>query len=151
MEELKSVKITTLADNSVQASNLLGQWGLSLLLEVEDQESKIHKIILDTAAVKEGLLHNINKLRPDLSDLEYIVLSHGHSDHTATIVELLRMAKGEVKVIAHPHAFLRKFVTKKDGKRIENGVPKGERIKNIHEAGGRLITSEKPFEKLSDK
>ena len=132
----------------MQASNLLGQWGLSLLLEVEGQKSEIHKIILDTAAVKEGLLHNINKLRADLSDLEYIVLSHGHSDHTATIVELLRMAKGAVKVIAHPHAFLRKFVTKKDGKRIQNGIPKGERMENILEAGGRLITSEKPFELL---
>ena len=140
MEELKRVKITTLADNSVQPSNLLGQWGLSLLLEVEDQRSKIHKIIFDTAAVKEGLLYNINKLGVDLSDLEYLVLSHGHHDHTASIVELLRMAKGKVKVVAHPHAFLPKFVTKKDGKQIENGVPKGERIENILETGGRLTT-----------
>ena len=98
--------------------NLLGQWGLSFLLEVEDRRSRIHKIIFDTAAVKEGLLYNVNKLKVDLSDLEYMVLSHGHSDHTATIVELLRMAYGEgVKVVAHPHAFLPKFVTKKDGER----------------------------------
>jgi 7,8-dihydropterin-6-yl-methyl-4-(beta-D-ribofuranosyl)aminobenzene 5'-phosphate synthase len=148
LEELKAVKITTLADNSVQASNLLGQWGLSLLLEVGDQRNKIHKIILDTGAVKEGLLHNINKLGVDLSDLEYIVLSHGHSDHTATLVELLRIAKGDVKVVAHRHAFLPKFVTKKDGKQIENGVPQGERIENILETGGRLIASEKTFELL---
>jgi 7,8-dihydropterin-6-yl-methyl-4-(beta-D-ribofuranosyl)aminobenzene 5'-phosphate synthase len=83
MDELKSAKITTLADNFVQKSGFLGQWGLSFLLEIEDERGRMHKIIFDTGAVKDGLLHNIKQLRVNLSELEYLVLSHGHADHTA--------------------------------------------------------------------
>lgn len=146
MEELKSAKITTLVDNIVQQSGFLGQWGLSFLLEVEERSGETHKIVFDTGAVKEGLLYNAKKLKLELSDLEYIVLSHGHSDHTAATVELLEMARREVKVVAHPHLYLPKFYVDKSGKRREGGLPKGERREDIRKAGGQVITSEKPFE-----
>jgi 7,8-dihydropterin-6-yl-methyl-4-(beta-D-ribofuranosyl)aminobenzene 5'-phosphate synthase len=146
LEELKSLKITTLADNSVHKSGFIGQWGLSFLVEAEDQRSRIHKIVFDTGAVKESLLYNIRRLKLNLSNLEYIVLSHGHSDHTAATVELLKMAKREVKVLTHPHVFLPKFRVGKDGKRVEGGPPKGQRLRDIREAGGRLVQTMRTFE-----
>jgi len=146
LEKLKSVKITTLADNSVHKSGFIGQWGLSFLVEAEDRRSRTHKIIFDTGAVKESLLYNIRRLRLNLSNLEYIVLSHGHSDHTAATVELLKMAKREVRVVTHPHVFLPKFTVGKDGKRVMGGPPKGQRLGDIQKAGGRSVTSKKPFE-----
>jgi 7,8-dihydropterin-6-yl-methyl-4-(beta-D-ribofuranosyl)aminobenzene 5'-phosphate synthase len=146
LKELKSVKITTLADNCVYESGFVSQWGLSFLIEAEDHRGRIRKIIFDTGAIKESLLYNIRRLKIDLSNLEYIVLSHGHSDHTAATVELLKMAKSEVRVITHPHVFLPKFAIGKDGKRVEGGPPKGQRLGAIRKAGGRLIQTTKPFE-----
>jgi len=146
LQELKSLKITTLADNSAYASGFVGQWGLSFLVEAEDSRSRIHKIVFDTGAIKESLLYNIKKLKIDLSNLEYIVLSHGHSDHTAATVELLKMAKREVRVVVHPHVFLPKFTVGKHGKRVEGGPPKGQRLGDIQNAGGQLVQSMKPFE-----
>lgn len=148
MAELKSVKVTTLADNFVQESGFLGQWGLSFLLDIEDARGTMHKIIFDTGAVKEGLLYNIEKLKVNLSNLEYIVLSHGHADHTATTVELLKKAKTDVKVVAHPHLYLPKFYLTKDGKRRAGGLPKGEKLEDIKKAGGQLIVTAKSFELL---
>jgi 7,8-dihydropterin-6-yl-methyl-4-(beta-D-ribofuranosyl)aminobenzene 5'-phosphate synthase len=148
LEELRSVKVTTLADNFVQESGFLGQWGLSFLLDIEDARGRMHKVIFDTGAVKEGLLYNIQKLKLNLSDLEYIVLSHGHADHTATTVELLKKAKRGVKVVAHPHLYLPKFSLTREGKRRAGGLPKGERLEDIRRVGGQLITTEESFELL---
>ena len=114
MEEIRSIKVTTLADNSVRKSGFLGQWGLSFLLEIQDESSRLHKIIFDTSASKEALLYNIKKLKIGLSDLQYIVLSHGHGDHTSATVELVKMAKKVVKVVAHPHLYLPKYYVDKD-------------------------------------
>ena len=105
----------------------------------------MHQIIFDTAAVSESLLYNVRKLGLDLSRLEYIVLSHGHKDHTATTVELSKMARREVKVVAHPHLFLPKFTVGKDGKRVEGGPPKGEKLPDIQKAGARVLTTKKPL------
>jgi metal-dependent hydrolase (beta-lactamase superfamily II) len=45
-------------------------------------DRKEHKILLDTAAEKEALIFSIDRLEISLRDLEAIVLSHGHSDHS---------------------------------------------------------------------
>ena len=134
-----------MADNSVFKSGFLGQWGLSFFVEVRDRRNKMHCIIFDTGAVKESLFYNIRKLGLDLSKLEYVVLSHRHKDHTAATVELLRMAKREVTVVTHPHLFMPKFTVGKDGKRVEGGPPKGEKLVDIEKAGGRLVTTEEPL------
>jgi metal-dependent hydrolase (beta-lactamase superfamily II) len=59
---LKSIRITTLADNYVFKSGFLGQWGLSFLVEAKDGTGRTHRIVFDTAAIKESVLHNIKKL-----------------------------------------------------------------------------------------
>jgi 7,8-dihydropterin-6-yl-methyl-4-(beta-D-ribofuranosyl)aminobenzene 5'-phosphate synthase len=142
---LESIRITTLADNYVFKSGFLGQWGLSFLVEAKDGTGRTHKIVFDTAAIKESVLYNIKKLGIDLSDLEYIVLSHGHKDHTATTVELLRMSNRNVKVVTHPHLFLPKFTVAKDGRRVEGGPPEGEASADIEKAGGQLVMTDKPL------
>jgi metal-dependent hydrolase (beta-lactamase superfamily II) len=76
MRKIGSLKVTTLVDNLVLTNGLLGEWGLSLLLELEDFEGKSHKVISDTESSEDAMLHNIRKQKINLSDLEYIFLSH---------------------------------------------------------------------------
>ncbi len=145
MEAVKSVKVTTLADNVVYVSGLLGQFGFSAHLEICDHRGEKHSIVFDTGSIKNALLYNIKALKLDLSQLECIVLSHGHYDHTSATVELIRKSKRKVKVIVHPSIFYPRFVIEK-GKRRHYGIPRGERRDDILRAGGQLVETMKPVE-----
>ena len=144
MNKIKSLKITTLAENLVQAGGL-GQWGLSLLLELEDAKGNPKKVVFDTGMVKEAVLHNAKVIEENFSDVDCVVMSHGHLDHTATTTEIVEAAGG-VKVYGHPHTFLPKFNVDKEGKRKRIDPPEGERIGDIEAAGGDVILNEGPVE-----
>jgi len=146
LESVKWLKITTLADNLTFHGSLLGQWGLSFLLEITSADDKKHTILFDTGAVKDALFFNIDRLRVNLSTLEAIVLSHGHRDHTAATVELARRSRRKVQTVAHPYAFERRFLVMKDGRKRFHQVPKGERAKDIEQAGARLVLTKEPFQ-----
>lgn len=141
---VQDLKITTLAENSA-TSILLGQWGLSFLLEMTDAKGKKKKIVLDSGKYKPALLHNLKNLKVNLNDVDCVVLSHGHLDHTGTTVDIVKMAGG-VRVYAHPHTFLPRFYQDKTGKKRQLGVPKGEGIPEIEKAGGRVLLTRKPTE-----
>jgi len=145
MESVKSVKVVTLADNLVYYSRLLGQFGFSAFIEVIDKDGAVCHIIFDTSSNKRGLLHNIKALKTSLSSLEFIVLSHGHYDHTSATVELIRKSQRKVKVLVHPYAFLPKFRIKRK-RREYHGIPKGEREIDIEKAGGQIIEVTEPTE-----
>jgi 7,8-dihydropterin-6-yl-methyl-4-(beta-D-ribofuranosyl)aminobenzene 5'-phosphate synthase len=102
------MQITVLADNN-PAVHLYGEWGLSFL--IEDQGTKV---LFDTGG-SDLFIQNAAELGVDLFDLDYIVLSHGHWDHSWGLEPLLqlyyRKPKKELrrpKFIAHPDAFLPK-------------------------------------------
>jgi len=144
LESVKGLKITTLADNLTFHGGLLGQWGLSFLLEITGVDDMKHTFLFDTGAVKDALLFNIDRLRINLSTLEAIIISHGHRDHTAATVELARRSRRRVRVIAHPHTFKKRFVVTRDGKKRFYQVLKGEREKDIEQAGAKLILTKEP-------
>jgi len=145
LREIGFLKITTLADNMVQKSGFHGQWGLSLLLELEDMNGVERRIVFDTGNDRAPLLHNLRVLNVRLQDVDCIVLSHGHGDHTATTVEIVRQTGG-VKVYAHPYVFQSRYTVDKQGRRRRGGVPQGERISNIEEAGGEVVLTPEPIE-----
>lgn len=135
--QVRELKITTLAENSV-VPPYLGQWGLSLLLELVDAKGNNSKIVFDTGIHKESLLHNIKELKKDLGDVNYVIISHGHHDHTAATVEVVKAARSP-EVYAHPHTFLPRFIEDKTGKRRKHGTPEGEGLEEIEQAGGEVV------------
>jgi len=142
--QIRDLKITTLAENSV-VPRYLGQWGLSFLLELVDIKGNNQKIVFDTGTHKESLFHNIKELKKDLSDVDCVVISHGHHDHTAATVEVVTAMRSP-KVYAHPHTFLPRFYEDKTGKRRKHGVPEGEGIEEIEQAGGEVFLKKDPVE-----
>ena len=144
MDQIKSLKFTTLAENLVMAGGL-GQWGFSLLLEVEDARGRARKIMLDTATIPKGLFYNIEYMELNISDLDCLVLSHNHFDHTSANTQIVEAAGG-VKVYAHPGVFDPHVFKNAKGKTREIGVPDGQGIAELEAAGGEVILSGSPVE-----
>ena len=145
MDHTKNLKITTLVEN-LAYPKYLGQWGLSFLVELIDAKDKLRKIIFDTGGSKKAFKHNVKALKVDLSDVDSVVMSHGHWDHAAATVEVTKAAGGGLEIFAHPHTFLPRFFTDKKGKKRKMGVPKGERLDEIERLGGKVILKSEPTE-----
>lgn len=143
VESVRSAKVVTLADNLVYDSRLLGQFGFSAFIEVIDKNRNVHYIIFDTGSKKQTLLFNIKALEINLSSLEFIVLSHGHYDHTSATVELIKKSQRQVKVLVHPYAFLPKFRIRKK-RREYFGIPKSEDKARIQAVHGQIVEITKP-------
>jgi 7,8-dihydropterin-6-yl-methyl-4-(beta-D-ribofuranosyl)aminobenzene 5'-phosphate synthase len=96
------VKITTLSENSA-TGGCLGEWGLSMLVEVDGK-----KILFDTGAGV-AAVQNAQIMGVDLAEIDAIVLSHGHHDHTGGLRDVLRRAAKPLDVIAHPDVWGLKY------------------------------------------
>lgn len=80
------VTLTTLYDNYQHDPNLKTGWGFSCLVKVGDKN-----ILFDTGADSPTLLDNMKKLEIDPKDINMIVLSHIHGDHTGGLLGILKM------------------------------------------------------------
>ena len=92
------LRITTLSENTVARGDFLGEWGLSILIETSEVN-----ILFDTGRGVSAT-YNGDILGIDFNKVDKIVLSHGHSDHTGGLLQVLRrIRKNQIEIIAHPH------------------------------------------------
>ena len=125
LKAVDRVEITTLIDNYVDlllpstdimqrpplskegkvlSDTLLAEHGLSLLITIYQGEKK-HTILLDTGYTKVGVLHNMELLGINIEEIETIVISHGHMDHTGSLYGILDKISGRIPLVVHPGAF----------------------------------------------
>ena len=100
------MKWTVLSDNRSCDASLKTEHGLSILLETER-----HKILLDTGA-SDVFIRNAELLGIDLSTVDYVFISHGHSDHAGGLRHFLRINEC-AKIIVSPDAMSGKFFSKR--------------------------------------
>ena len=103
-------KIVTLIDNCVYGRVLKAEHGLSVYIEKDG-----NRILFDTGASDQFIV-NARLLHIDLKKVNYLILSHGHSDHTGGLKFFLEY-NDHARVICKPGVFVRKF----KGER-ENGM-----------------------------
>lgn len=101
-----SVRITTLSENCVSSRprGLLAEWGLSILVELDDL-----RVLLD-AGQSTSAVENGNRLGIPWASIDAIVLSHGHYDHTGGLQHVLATIKKRVPVVAHPDVWTAKYL-----------------------------------------
>jgi 7,8-dihydropterin-6-yl-methyl-4-(beta-D-ribofuranosyl)aminobenzene 5'-phosphate synthase len=92
-------------EGKILADTLLAEHGLSLLITVYQGETK-HTILLDTGYTKVGLLHNMERLGINAGNIEAIVISHGHMDHTGSLYAILDQLPARIPLVLHPGAFV---------------------------------------------
>ncbi|QEC67831.1 MBL fold metallo-hydrolase [Panacibacter ginsenosidivorans] len=73
---IKHLKITILS--TMLAQRGWGEWGFSALIEADST-----KILFDAGSHENTVLQNSKALNIDLSDVNTLILSHDHTDHTA--------------------------------------------------------------------
>jgi 7,8-dihydropterin-6-yl-methyl-4-(beta-D-ribofuranosyl)aminobenzene 5'-phosphate synthase len=112
------IRISTLAENSASWLKLLAEWGLSILVEMDDIT-----VLVDTGASGVAA-HNARAMGIDMKSVDKILFSHGHIDHVGGLLELLEMRKNPVEVIAHPDVWAPKYWQSTDGsKNMHVGIP----------------------------
>lgn len=104
------MKITILMDNTALFDRMfIAEHGFSAYIEAEGK-----RILFDTG-YSGAFLQNAEKMKIDLMDLDYVVLSHGHFDHTGGLWHLVRRFMEAIieddphripRLIAHPRCFL---------------------------------------------
>ena len=99
------MKWTVLVDNRTNDPTLETEHGLSILLETER-----HRILLDTGA-SGMLIRNAERLGIDLSTVDYVFISHGHSDHAGGLKHFMAVNEA-AKIIVSPDALNGKFFSK---------------------------------------
>jgi len=96
------MNIITLIENLVYKQGLVAEHGLSIYIETENR-----KILFDTGQT--GLfLQNAHKLGVAIENIDSLVLSHGHSDHTGGLYPFLEK-NNKAKVFAKNDIFTPKY------------------------------------------
>jgi len=105
-------------DGGIPTDALVAEHGLSLLITLY-RNDETHTILFDTGYSSIGVLHNMAMLDIDPAQIEALVISHGHMDHTGTLYLLLDQISGPVPLVVHPDAFLSpRYFALDDGRKL---------------------------------
>jgi 7,8-dihydropterin-6-yl-methyl-4-(beta-D-ribofuranosyl)aminobenzene 5'-phosphate synthase len=135
------LRITTLSDNTAGRGRFLAEWGLSFLVETDEVN-----ILFDTGK-SISASHNANTVRFDLNQIDKIVLSHGHNDHTGGLRQILRKMRKEVEIIAHPDIWSAKYRRRQGEADKYIGIPFPRQ--KLESLGARFDLTTKPL-KITD-
>lgn len=139
---VKNILITVLMENSKNSANpeLQSKHGLSFFITATIDDDKKVTIMMDAGPSPEALLHNAEVLGIHLEDVDVVVLSHGHYDHTGGLMAALKQMNRQVTVVGHPMLFDPKLKIMPHLRHI--GAP--FRQCDIEAAGGVPILSTSP-------
>ena len=90
------MKITVLVENFAGSWKMLAEHGLALLAS-----DGLTSVLVDTGQGGDALFANMQTLGVSPGDIDHVVLSHGHFDHTGGLQKLLLRSRN-VPVWAHP-------------------------------------------------
>lgn len=144
--DVDKLKIVSLIENSPKYDSYLkGCNGVSYWIEVTSGD--IHRnILFDVGPVAESVIYNAKKLNIKLPDVDMIVLSHCHFDHTAGLAGVLAEIGHEVPIFGHPDIFRSNFTLRPE---FMNYAMVGEnRREHIEQLGGYFILTKSVIEPI---
>ena len=111
----KRLRLTTISENTA-TNGCIGEWGLSVLVETDEIT------LLFDAGQHISAAYNAGILGVNLKNIDRIVLSHGHFDHTGGLKEILQRS-GSVEIIGHPDIWDAKYRCLPEQKKHYIGIP----------------------------
>jgi len=129
-------------EGKINADTFLAEHGFSVLVTVYQGENK-HTILFDTGYTKVGVLHNMALLGVNIEEIEAIVLSHGHMDHTGTLHGILDKIPHTIPLVLHPGIFQHpRYTRRPDG--AKSIWPRTVVKDDLNEKNVDIIESETP-------
>ncbi len=145
---MKTVEVVVLVENTVYKPKLRAEHGLSLYIDAGG-----YRILFDTGA-SALFMGNAKQLGIRLHDLDALILSHNHYDHTGGVEFLIDLYSEVPPIYGHPKAFQQSYREAKP----EDGGPKASSpsraigfpyprgIKNLRKRGLSLTVNREAVE-----
>jgi 7,8-dihydropterin-6-yl-methyl-4-(beta-D-ribofuranosyl)aminobenzene 5'-phosphate synthase len=159
-EPVDTLTVTTLVDNvsdillvdegpakrapfslATTGNVLRAEHGFSCLVTVT-KGSRTTRILFDAGITPDGMIENMRRLDLAPSDIDVVVLSHGHWDHTTGIDGLAKaVGRAELPVLIHPEFWSRRRIAIQGRDPIElPATSKGA----LEGAGFEVVEQERP-------
>ena len=136
-----------LKEGEIRAS-ILAEHGFSALIKTT-AGGTTHTLLFDFGFSENGAAQNAATLGLDMTEVEAVALSHGHSDHTGGMNKMAALiGRTNIPFVAHPAAFQTPRYLK-FSEEFKIYFPKLTRDM-VRQAGLSLIESEKPYLMLDD-
>lgn len=116
--KVKYMIIKTLVENTSISEEFNNEHGLSLYIE-----TKQHKLLFDLGA-SALFVENAKKLNIDLSEIDMVVISHGHFDHGGGLNAFLNV-NSKAKVYLNQKAFDKHYSNRLGGEKAYIGLDQG--------------------------
>ena len=128
-------------DGGHTADLLRAEHGFSCLVTME-KAGRTTRILFDAGVTPDGLVENMRRLDISAGDIDIIVLSHGHWDHTTGMDGIVKELRGpNVPVLIHPDFWSRRRVALPGRDPIE--LPSTSRS-GLEGAGFEVIEQQQP-------
>ncbi len=108
--------ISVLIENTTYKKDILAEHGLALFIETDNC-----KILFD-AGQTNALIKNAETMNISLADIDYVVISHGHFDHTGGLPQFCKINR-KAKIFIHRDSFGDFYGEDKDG--LSDGLKTG--------------------------
>ena len=136
-----------LKDGEIRAS-ILAEHGFSALVKTTSA-GVTSTLLFDFGFSEDGAAKNAATLGVDMTEIEAVALSHGHSDHTGGMEKLTALiGKRDIPFVVHPSAFKSPRYLKL-GEEFKINFPKLTR-EMFKQAGLSVVESEKPYPLLNN-
>lgn len=169
LQEVDKVEILTLQDNYIDIAahdgtpivqrpasedasgnrvSILAEHGFSAVVSLTAR-GQTRKALFDFGFSEQGALQNARTLGVNLSELEAMVLSHGHMDHHGGLPAFVGSLGGkDVELVLHPAAFRgSRYLKLSEERRLRLPAPDRDRLEK---AGMRVVLSTTPRALLGD-
>jgi len=127
-------------DKEIANKGLKSEHGLSIWIETDDGI-----LLFDTGQSENVLLHNLSRIGLNPQDIQAVVLSHAHYDHTGGLSAVIE-ANPAIPIFAHTNICQPRF-SLRDGKYQSIGIP--EQLRRLM-LKSNLILSDQPEQIFSN-
>jgi 7,8-dihydropterin-6-yl-methyl-4-(beta-D-ribofuranosyl)aminobenzene 5'-phosphate synthase len=108
----------------------VAEHGFSALITTHDSEQGSNNTYLfDTGVSENGVIHNADIFGIDFGKIDGVILSHGHFDHFAGLVSILKRisstrqsSTNTIDVFTHPDVFLKRWEVFPNGERAKSPI-----------------------------
>jgi 7,8-dihydropterin-6-yl-methyl-4-(beta-D-ribofuranosyl)aminobenzene 5'-phosphate synthase len=129
--------------STMLAETGIGEWGFAALVEIDGR-----RFLFDTGHEPDTVLRNARALSIDLSDVDAVILSHNHGDHTGGLVRLRsELSASNPKALGRAHVGKGIFASRRGGRGGDRETnPMIEARRTYEASGGSFVEHDAPVE-----